>query len=302
MGDVREYYDRNTRGFLRFGQGGTSGAIHRAVWAPGVLDRGAAFRYVDDRILETLAETERDPFVIDLGCGVGSSLSHLATSRSLRGVGITISAVQVELARQRFAAAGLGDRLRCIAADFTHLPTDLGAADLVYAIESFVHGPGPAAFFEQAARVVRPGGHLVVCDDFLSSTGARADLPKRHRRWLDEFRQGWHLGSLVGVESADRAANDAGFSLERDEDWTPWLELERLRDRVIATAVRLGRPLRVHHPWWQNLVGGHALQRSILAGLVEYHFLVWRRDTTARPTGRVGGSSGPAPSGGSSTT
>ncbi len=38
MGPVppADYYDRNTRGFLRFGQGGHSGAIHRAVRGPGV--------------------------------------------------------------------------------------------------------------------------------------------------------------------------------------------------------------------------------------------------------------------------
>jgi len=36
IADVRHYYDRHTRSFIRFGQGGRAGAIHRAVWRPGV--------------------------------------------------------------------------------------------------------------------------------------------------------------------------------------------------------------------------------------------------------------------------
>ena len=50
--DIRRYYDRHTRSFVRFGQGGRDGAIHRAVWGPGVTTRSAAFHYVDDRIAE----------------------------------------------------------------------------------------------------------------------------------------------------------------------------------------------------------------------------------------------------------
>ena len=105
----------------------------------------------------------------------------------------------------------------------------------------------------------------------------RADLPSTHRRWLDEFRRGWHIDSLTSVDEADRFATAVDFVLDRDEDWTPWLELERPRDRLIAGLVRLGRRLPVRHPWWQNLVGGNAVQKAILARLVQYRFVVWRR-------------------------
>ena len=48
--DVASDYDRSTPAFVALGQGGNEGAIRRAVWGPGVRERGAAFRYVDDRI------------------------------------------------------------------------------------------------------------------------------------------------------------------------------------------------------------------------------------------------------------
>ena len=54
---VRRYYDRHTSAFVAFGQG--TGAIHRAVWAPGVGSRTAAFHYVDDEIASLASTLDR---------------------------------------------------------------------------------------------------------------------------------------------------------------------------------------------------------------------------------------------------
>ena len=85
---VQRYYDRHTAAFLRYGQGGGAGAIHRAVWGPGVETREAAFHYVEDRIVDQLRATlpaAAQPSVLDLGCGVGGSLCHLAERLPIRG-------------------------------------------------------------------------------------------------------------------------------------------------------------------------------------------------------------------------
>src|SRR4051794_8829989 len=89
---VRRYYDANTPAFVRHGQGGGIGAIHRAVWGPGVADRVQAFRYVDDLILRQLDALPGagGAHVLDLGCGVGGTLSYLAQQRPIRGTGITL--------------------------------------------------------------------------------------------------------------------------------------------------------------------------------------------------------------------
>ena len=50
--EIERYYDRHTPAFIRFGQGGGAGAIHRAVWGPGTATRRQAFHYVDDQIAE----------------------------------------------------------------------------------------------------------------------------------------------------------------------------------------------------------------------------------------------------------
>src|SRR5688572_28319025 len=145
--DIRRYYDRHTAAFLRHGQGGAAGSIHRAVWGPGTTTRLGAFRYVDDLIADLVRSRLPDRpaplHLVDLGCGVGASLCYLATRLPIHGTGVTLSPVQHRIAAARIHEAGLGDRIRCIEGDFTALPAVVKQADLAYAIESFVHGPAP---------------------------------------------------------------------------------------------------------------------------------------------------------------
>src|SRR6188768_1621855 len=170
---VRRYYDTNTRAFVRHGQGGDLGAIHRAVWGPGVTERAHAFRYVEDVILRWLdtSSPDRSAQVLDLGCGVGGGLAYLAQQRPIRGTGVTLSPVQASLGRQRMATLGLADRVQVIEGDYTALPAGIRDIDLAYAIESFVHGPSPERFFAEARRVLIPQGLLVICDDVRTDAG-----------------------------------------------------------------------------------------------------------------------------------
>ena len=49
--------------------------------------------------------------LLDIGCGWGSLLLHAAEHHGVRGVGVTLSGAQAELARRRIRDAGLSDRL-----------------------------------------------------------------------------------------------------------------------------------------------------------------------------------------------
>jgi SAM-dependent methyltransferase len=276
---VRRFYQRNADRFERFGQGGTS--LHRAVWAPGVTSRRAAFHHVDELVLRAVPPVQH-PLVVDLGCGVGASLLYLAARLDLRGEGITISANQVARATALIAAAGAGDRagagararVRCRQGDFLHPPADLRGADLAFSIEAFVHGSDPAAYFRAAADLLRPGGTLVICDDFL----ARSDpLSPRHARWLQDFRLGWRVGSLITAECGRELARDAGFSPVEDLDLTPYLELRRPRDRAVGLLMALTRPMPIAGEYWRSLAGGDALQHALGSGALHYRFLRFER-------------------------
>jgi SAM-dependent methyltransferase len=280
---IRRYYDRNTPSFVALGQGG--GAMHRSVWGPGTTTREQAFHFVEDRIagvVRRVAERSgRTPtpagaelmHVVDLGCGVGASLCHLAGLLPITGTGVTLSPLQARSAAQRIEAAGLSDRVTCIEGDYGDLPAGMQAADVAYAIESFVHGPEPARFFAEAARLVRPGGALVICDDVRRPVNTR-----QARRAIDRFQAGWHVNSLLEPDDLRSRAGEAGFRHESTEDLSPYLELRRPRDRVIGAAVAIAAWLPLERTRLGPLIGGSALQKCLAAGWIGYDLMVFERD------------------------
>ena len=273
--DVRRYYDRNTAHFLAFGQGGGLGALHRPVWGPRTHGPDAAFRYVEDRLLDLIATLpdRSDPLrVIDLGCGVGGSLCYLAARAPIHGTGLTLSPVQVRHAGRRIREAGLTDRVVCREADFCDPPGDLQPAELVYAIESFVHGPDPVRFLAACARLTRRDGLLVICDDFRRPATGLAAI-----RTTERFRRGWHLNTLIGAGELLALADRAGFDPVSVDDLTPHLALDRPRDRMIAVFAALCGWLPLYGTRAGHLIGGDALRTCLANGWIGYDLAVFRR-------------------------
>jgi len=270
---VRRYYDRHTSTFVRFGQGTGVGAIHRAVWGPGTATLEEALHYAEGQIATLIDQLEPSAarvHVVDLGCGIGASLCHLAAARPVRCTGVTLSPVQAQLAAERVRVLGLGDRVTCIEGDYCDLPDSVAPADVAFAIESFVHGPSPVRFFAECSRIVRPGGWLVICDDFRRPTSDPAAT-----RWLQRFARGWHINTLLLRDEVGALADHAGFERTSTTDLTPWLELGRPRDRWIAALAALAGwlPSSRVGPW----LGGSALQTCLRRGWLGYDLVVFRR-------------------------
>lgn len=279
LNGVRTYYDKNTPRFVRSHQSAVAKAIHREVWGPGVQTEKDAFEYVNALVLRAISNGSAPGLsplpVLDLGCGVGGTLFYLAVRMPISGIGITLSPVGVRLAERLAVEDGLAGQCRFMEANYLELP-DLGPRQAVYAIESFLHGPDPARFFRSAAAVIPAGGRLIVCDDFLTEA-AEASRDRTAQRDLADFRRGWHVGSLITTAQAEVYAETAGLHLIDNQDLTPYLRLRRPCDRLIATFVNVGRGLPFRSPWWDSWVGGHAIQRCLLTGLIRYHFLVFEK-------------------------
>jgi SAM-dependent methyltransferase len=276
---LSRYYDHNTRIFLLLGGSRRSRTIHRAVYGPGVRSRTQALDFT-----HTLIAREIDclslsaPRILDLGCGVGGSLFSLAQRLppAWQGVGVSISPLQVRLARQECARRGMEPTLQFLEADFLSLPP-LQPVHLAYAIESCVLNASTAAFFQSAAGVLNPGGRLVVVDDFLTPAGADPHLPHKERGWLEQFRRGWHAVGLAGPAESAAAARQAGFILQADQDLSPYLRLNTLRDRTVRAAVRIGHLLRLAGPYWDSLYGGDALNNCLRHALITYRCLTFEK-------------------------
>lgn len=129
--------------------------------------------------------------VLDVGCGIGGTSRHLASSHGCTVTGITISPKQVEIANRLTLAAVSEERadeektttpedgnfqslkdgkVRFLELDAEkmadHFATQEDTFDAVWISEALSHFPNKALFFENAQRVLKDGGKLVLADWF----------------------------------------------------------------------------------------------------------------------------------------
>ena len=272
---IKRYYDRHTSNFLTFGQGRKTGTIHRAVWGPGTSNHQQAFRYIENQIIKfsrSLLPKSDKLHIVDLGCGVGTSLCYIAEHLPILGTGITLSPVQVKLAKQIIDKANLTDRVLCIEGDYSNLPNNTKRADVAYAIESFVHSQDPDQFFVQCSRLIKPGGLLILCDDFRKSETGSAE-----KKTIERFCKGWHINTLLNLKECYSLADSKGFRHKQTINLSPYLELYRYRDRAARVLLALSQLIPLYKTNIDYLVGGTALQECLKRGWIDYNLVIFQR-------------------------
>jgi tocopherol O-methyltransferase len=130
--------------------------------------------------------------ILDAGCGVGGSSIWLAKEYGVEVVGITLPASQITRAWRYAQQHGVADHVSFAQADYTQTPFADGSFDVVWALESLCHAPDKAAFYQEAARLLRPDGRLVLAEYIR----AARPLDTRGEHLLHAWLDGWAIPDL----------------------------------------------------------------------------------------------------------
>jgi SAM-dependent methyltransferase len=154
---------------------------------------------LDDRGLRTwvrakqqflaLAGGVREKVVVDAGSGFGM-VSNLMAAWGARHVCSVEVHAPMALSHRHVNAAhfpGLRDRVSTMRGDASHLPLRSASADLVISIEAISHYFDVDLFLDECARVLRPGGHVLVSD---GNNGANPRIRAHTVELWDRFERG----------------------------------------------------------------------------------------------------------------
>ena len=144
--------------------------------------------------------------LLDLGCGRGAVL--IAAARRLpagRAVGADLwtrdqSGNSREVTLANAAAAGVGDRVEVHTADISALPFPDGSFDIVTSALAIHNIPSPEARYravDEAMRVLRPGGQLLIADPWPMARKYAAHIGQGTLRGLGPGY--WYGGPWLGV-------------------------------------------------------------------------------------------------------
>ena len=157
--------------------------------------------------------------LLDIGCGWGSMALHAATRHGAEVVGVTISAEQAALARERVAEAGLSDRVEIRLQDYRDLAGE--TFDAVSSIGMFEHvgTARTAEYFAVVRSLLRPHGRLL--NHAISSIGGSVMGRKSFIA-----RYVFPDGELLDVGEVVLAMERAGFEVR---------DVESLREHYAKT-------------------------------------------------------------------
>jgi ubiquinone/menaquinone biosynthesis C-methylase UbiE len=183
--------------------------LHFGYWDDA--DDGSSFEEASVRLttltLDHLEPREGDR-LLDVGCGIGDPAVHIANATNTSIVGVTISGKQVTQARTRLA--GLKDlqhRITFTQADAMHLAFPGDSFDGAYALESIQYMDRLVALRE-LARVVRPGGRIVLTDLF-----RRTPPPSDGTSVVDGMVQIWLMSTPITLADYPDLVRAAGLRL-----------------------------------------------------------------------------------------
>jgi ubiquinone/menaquinone biosynthesis C-methylase UbiE len=136
--------------------------------------------------------------LVDLGTGTGRMLEVLA-DRYERGLGLDVNQSMLAYARSRLKSAGLA-RAEVRHGDIYNVALPDGAADGVVIHQVLHYLSEPAHAIREAARILAPGGRLLIVD---FAPHEVEELRERHAHERLGFEQGQVTGWLAEAGLAD---------------------------------------------------------------------------------------------------
>lgn len=183
------------------------------------LNREQMLENMNDQVLSRLKLVQNvKGTVVDFGCGLGATLRHANKKWcNYKLKGVTIVPWQVEQATGLNAKSESNKRIEIIKADYCNTGFEDNSIDGIIAMESscYATGDDKADILTEIYRVLKPGGHFVICDGFRKNNLSMNRLLKAA---YHKLCTSWSLTELANINKVQCTLERLGFEDIKLED------------------------------------------------------------------------------------
>ncbi len=218
--DIIEYYDHTRFDYRVAWDNSPTPAVHFGFYDEEGLKHTDALMNTN-RVLADWVNIGEGDKVLDAGCGKGGSSFWLALNRGVEATGITPVQSQIEDCRSQAAVLGLEDRTYFLQADYCNTPFPDASFDVVWACESLCHARDKSLFYQEAFRLLKPGGRLVIAEYLRSQRPLNAKGEEQLHAWLSR----WAISDIDTEAEHQSHATQAGFEDVAIKDVTKYTQV-----------------------------------------------------------------------------
>jgi len=240
--------------------------LHHGYWIRGDESKEAAQTQLIEH-LARLADIKTGSRVLDIGCGYGGSSLYLAKKYGANATGITISPVQVQMAKEAAAKRNLDASFLLMDAEEMRFAEPF---DLLWSVESISHYHDPRKFFASAVKFLKPSGCFALTDWFQKENISPADK----KQFIEPIEKGMMV-ELHGMNDYNDFLVSSGLHVVHRQDLTldcakSWdLALDIIKDKTFwSLAARLGPEFVTY------LKAFHAMRAGFASGNFVYGLFV----------------------------
>lgn len=233
--EIEQYYDLSQTHYEKFWDLRKSRSLHYGYWDTGTKNFHEALLNIN-KILFSKANIKKDSKVLDAGCGIGGSSLWLAKNIGCKATGISLSAKQVKTANDLAERESISSLAFFEQKDFTSTGYADNSFDIVWAIESVCHAADKSKFINEAFRVLKPGGRLIMADFF-----KQPDLKGKDAAIIQRWANGWAIDDFAVLNEFTDQLSSAGFQQ---------IDIEDATTHIMRSAKRLYRA------YFPGVVGG----------------------------------------------
>ena len=156
--------------------------LHHGYWICGDESKEKAQLQLIEHLAQ-LARVKIGSVILDIGCGLGGSSRYLAKNYNASVIGITNSAVQVQMATETAAMEQLDAMFLLMDAEAMDLQKKF---DLLWCVESISHFEHREEFFASAVNLLKPGGFFAITDWFKKKNLTHSET----KQFIDPIQKG----------------------------------------------------------------------------------------------------------------